>query len=203
MRFIQVYPQAPKKPITLRKLESFNTLNSLRRIDKSQQPVSFDPKRLRQWYTLDFDVYLKKYDYNLQRPFVWTLLQQQELIWSIFMGRPIPPMVFIQHNVERISSTNDKMLIIDGKQRLTAIYNYIDNKFPIIVDGEEVLYNDLDQKARYRINSFDLRVQLYYSYEGKDEITDDEKIIIFNHYNFAGTPQEEAHKKKLLGFIKK
>ena len=83
------------KQITLKKLESYNTINSLRRISKSQTAVSFDIRHLRKYYTIDTDVRLEKYGYNLQRPYVWTLLQQQELIWSIYMGRPVPPFVFI------------------------------------------------------------------------------------------------------------
>lgn len=31
-----------------------------------------------------------------------------------------------------------------------------------------------------------------------DPVTDDEMIIIFNFYNFTGTPQEESHRNKLL-----
>ena len=186
--------------ITLSKLESFNTLTSLRRIGKSQGTVTFEPMRFRKWYNVDIDVYLKKYDYNLQRPFVWTLLQQQELIWSIFMGRPIPPFVFIQHNEDDSALGAVTMMVIDGKQRLTTIFRFMDNEFPIIVDGEEVFFKDLDKMAQHRINFFDMRAQIYYSYKG-NPITDDEKIVIFNHYNFAGTPQEEEHKNRLRSFL--
>ena len=188
--------------ITLSKLESFNTLTSLRRIDKSQGTVSFEPIRFRNnWYNVDMDVYLEKYDYNLQRPFVWTLLQQQELIWSIFMGRPIPPFVFIHHASSRMNDNEPvTMQIIDGKQRLTTIFRYMDNEFPIIVDGEEVFFKDLDKGAQNRINFFYMHAKVYYSYK-ENPITDDEKIIIFNHYNFARTPQEEEHKNKLQSFL--
>lgn len=188
------------KQITLKKLESYNTLTSLRRIDKSQSAVSFDPVHFRKWYTVDTDIRLEKYGYNLQRPFVWTLLQQQELIWSVFMGRPIPPFVFIQHSDDRFGMEHITMQVIDGKQRLTSIFRYMDNEFPIIVDREEVFFKDLDKMAQHRINFFDLRAQIYYSYKN-DPITDDEKIVIFNHYNFAGTPQEEEHKNRLQGFL--
>lgn len=187
--------------IKLEKLESFNSLTSLKRIGKSQCIVSFEPRNLRKYYNIDTDVYLKKYGYNLQRPYVWTLLQQQELIWSIFMERPIPPFIFIQHSVDNVDMSNATMLVIDGKQRLITIFRYIDNEFPIIVDGEEIYFRDLDQMAQHKINCYDIRVQIYYSYQD-DPITDDEKIIIFNHYNFAGTPQEEEHKNKLQNLLK-
>ena len=187
--------------ITLSKLESFNTLTSLRRIAKSQETVSFEPIHFRKWYNVDMNIYLEKYDYNLQRPFVWTLHQQQELIWSIFMGRPIPPFVFIHHTSSRMNDNESvTMQIIDGKQRLTTIFRYMDNEFPIIVDGEEVFFKDLDKGAQDRINFCNMHVQVYYSYK-ENPITDDEKIIIFNHYNFAVTPQEEEHKNKLHSFL--
>ena len=41
----------------------------------------------------------------------------------------------------------------------------------------------------------------YYSYPD-NRITDDEKIQIFNFYNFTGTPQAEEHKIKLQGLLK-
>ena len=118
------------------------------------------------------------------------------------MDRPIPPLVFIKHNSSDDSISGDvTMMVIDGKQRLTAIFNYIGNKFPIFVEGKEIYFKDLDSMAQFRILGYDLRVQLYYSY-ANDPITDDEKIIIFNHYNFAGTPQEESHKNKIQSFLK-
>jgi hypothetical protein len=85
---------------------------------------------------------------------------------------------------------------------LGYIFRFIDNEFPIIVDGEDVYFKDLDTMAQNRLNSYSINVQIYYSYSD-DPITDDEKIIIFNHYNFAGTPQEEEHKNKLYGFLNK
>lgn len=187
--------------ITLSKLESFNTLKSLRRINSKNG--FFEPIRLRSnWYNnVDMDIYLEKYDYNLQRPFVWTLLQQQELIWSIFIGRPIPPFVFIHHVRSRMNDNESAIIqVIDGKQRLTTIFRYMDNKFPIIVDGEEVFFKDLDKRAQNRINFRSMPVEVYDSYK-EHPITDDEKIIIFNHYNFAVTPQEEEHKNKLNSFL--
>lgn len=189
------------KQITLQKLESYNTIKSLRRISKSQTAVSFDIRHLRKYYNIDTGVRLEEYDYNLQRPYVWTLLQQQELIWSIYMERPIPPFVFIQHSNERDLLGPTTMMVIDGKQRLITIFRFMDNEFPIIVDGEEVYFKDLDPKAQLRLNSYSINVQVYYSYSN-DPITDDEKILIFNHYNFAGTQQEEVHKSKLQSFLK-
>ena len=42
---------------------------------------------------------------------------------------------------------------------------------------------------------------VYYSYDD-NPITDDMKIILFNYYNFSGTPQTEEHKNMLKNLIK-
>ena len=38
------------------------------------------------------------------------------------------------------------MEVIDGKQRLTTVFDFINNKFSIIVDGNEVYFKDLIEK---------------------------------------------------------
>ena len=94
----------------------------------------------------DFDIFLPKYGFNLQRPYVWTLLQQQELIWSMILGRSIPPVIVILHE-------HRKFEVIDGKQRILTIKRFLNNEFPIIVDGEEVFYKDLGNDVQYQIQA--------------------------------------------------
>lgn len=144
----------------------------------------------------DFDIFLPKYGFNLQRPYVWTLLQQQELIWSMILGRSIPPVIVILHE-------HRKFEVIDGKQCILTIKRFLNNEFPIIVDGEEVFYKDLGNDVQYQIQARNSLVgEIYYSYDD-EKITDDQKITLFNFYNFAGTPQEEAHREKLLNVLNK
>lgn len=75
------------------------------------------------------------------------------------------------------------------------------NEFPIHYEGTEIYWNDLDNDAQYQVSvGVNLSYTVYYSYDD-DFITDDEKITIFNFYNFTGTPQEEAHRKKLINSL--
>lgn len=153
-------------------------------------------------YNYDFDVYLKKYGINLQRPYVWKRYQQQEFIMSILLEKPIDPIIVVQyvHDTNRENCTN---FIIDGKQRLMTIQKFGRNKFPITVDGNEVYYKDFDEKMKLyfqsRVNF--LSANVYYSYY-YDPITDDEMIALFNYYNFTGTPQAKKHKDMLESLVK-
>lgn len=154
-------------------------------------------------YTYDFDVYLPDYKINLQRPYVWEHHQQNEFILSLLLEKPIESFVVIQHVKDKDrSAENIIMLVIDGKQRMMTIQKFIHNEFPVVINGRDVYYKDFDDETRLffrsRVNS--LCADIYYSY-WNEPITDEQKVILFNYYNFAGTPQTEEHKNKLQALI--
>lgn len=65
----------------------------------------------------------------VQRSFVWERHRMSELIWSIIMGFPIPPVYS-----ERGSFDNDKVKVydvLDGQQRCTSIYKYLNDEFAL------------------------------------------------------------------------
>lgn len=65
----------------------------------------------------------------VQRSFVWEKHRMSELIWSIIMGYPIPPIY-----TERGESVNDKVKIydvMDGQQRNTTIYKFFKDEFAL------------------------------------------------------------------------
>ena len=65
----------------------------------------------------------------VQRSFVWEKHRMSELIWSIIMGFPIPPVYS-----ERGGAENDKVKVydvLDGQQRCTSIYKYISDEFAL------------------------------------------------------------------------
>ncbi len=152
----------------------------------------------------DFDVFLPKYGINLQRPYVWEYYQQNEFILSILLEKPIESFIAIHHFKDSLNREDCTVFVIDGKQRLLTIQKFIHNEFPIVVNGEKVYFKDFDDELKRffksRVNF--LTGDVYYSYENSDaEITDDMKIVLFNFYNFAGTPQTEEHKNKLQSLI--
>lgn len=142
---------------------------------------------------IDFDVYLESKQFNLQRPLVWTLMQKQELIWSILMGRPIP-------NISAINLFDNTWQIIDGKQRLSTILQFYTNKFPINIDGCDYTYKTIkeyDEEYHQVLTRFGINFD--YVFETKvGEFSDEFKINWFKFINFAGTPQDAEHMEKLL-----
>lgn len=65
----------------------------------------------------------------VQRSFVWERHRMSELIWSIIMGYPIPPIY-----AERGSTDNEKIKVydvMDGQQRNTSIYKFIKDEFAL------------------------------------------------------------------------
>lgn len=65
----------------------------------------------------------------VQRSFVWERHRMSELIWSIIMGYPIPPVYS-----ERGGNEDDKIKkydVLDGQQRCTSIYKYINDEFAL------------------------------------------------------------------------
>lgn len=74
-----------------------------------------------------------------QRKLVWTEPEKARLIESILKGFPIPLILF----AEREKTTPPTYEIIDGLQRLNAIFSFVENAFPI-----EKRYFDIEQFAR-------------------------------------------------------
>ena len=138
---------------------------------------------------IDFEVFLPSLNINLQRPLVWSLLQKQELIWSILMKRHIPRMAMF-------FDTKDTYQVIDGKQRLSAMLDFYDNKFKLNTSKGLLLFSELPKDYQTVIGGY------FFSYYVVNEdygnkITDSEKVEWFKFINFAGTPQDKKHMDKL------
>jgi len=139
---------------------------------------------------LDMEVFLPSYGVNLQREEVWTLQQKGGLIESILMNRSIPPLVLNIH-----IKKDDGIDVLDGKQRLTAIIQFLrgDVKFPIF--GDEWTFNELPEEYKKAILRWEICAR-----RGED-LTEEEMIQVFTSINFLGTPQDEQHKNRLLNMI--
>ena len=149
----------------------------------------------------DFDIYLPKYGVNLQRPYVWEDYQQSEYIISILQERPLDNIIVIQHEPDEGKIV---MQIVDGKQRLTTIQKFLLGEISVTINNKKVWWSDFDEDAKryFKSRLSCITAVVYYTYDD-DNLTDDDKIRLFNFYNFAGTPQTEEHKNMLKGFLNK
>lgn len=88
---------------------------------------------LNEWRALDKLNMTPKY----QRKSVWGTEQQSLLIDSILKNIPIPP-VFLRESIDRKGITSFE--VIDGKQRLTSIFKFIDNNLSTADDDNDALH---------------------------------------------------------------
>lgn len=142
--------------------------------------------------SLDFDIRLSS-GKNLQRGHVWSLKQKQELIMSVLIERRIPAFYFIHFRNDKHQTT---LKVLDGKQRLTALFEFVKDKFPINVLGEDYLYSELPEWAKSKVLNFDCTYHVIYEYEDT-LLSDKELVALFELLNFSGTPQDESHLTEL------
>jgi hypothetical protein len=71
-----------------------------------------------------------------QRKLVWSQQEKKDLVESILLQYPIPLVL--------LASQNDNYEIIDGMQRLNAIFGFIENVYSVFFDGSEKYFNIKD-----------------------------------------------------------
>lgn len=139
---------------------------------------------------------LKKYDYSppYQRPDnVWSESKKSFLIDSILKNFPIPPIFLHQHIDDQTGKTVYD--VIDGKQRLTAIIDYIENNISLPEDFTEdettielngSSFKDLDKSEFRNWKSNFWKYELSIEYVD----TDQREVVknIFDRLNRNGEP---------------
>ena len=140
---------------------------------------------------IDFDVYLPSRGMNLQRDFVWSIEQKRELIWSVLIRRNIPrmAMVNIVSDNKDISGTYQ---VIDGKQRLSTMIDFYNDKFNLIIDDKSYLFSELPTDYQSAVSKYMFPYYLVCE-EYPNQITDEDKITWFKYINYSGTPQDKKH----------
>lgn len=64
------------------------------------------------------------FDNVVQRSFVWDKKRKSDLIESLIIGYPIPP-IYAKRSEQKVYD------ILDGKQRLTTISLFLEDEFPL------------------------------------------------------------------------
>ena len=158
---------------------------------------------------IDFDVFLPSIGLNLQRKLVWSLDQKRELIYSILKSIPIGNasilrniFPFTKEEIDQLYKDKAecpdffKYQVIDGKQRLMTIIDFLGDIFKILIDEEYLYFSELPLEFKriiwgYNISSYEI------SMGWGVVMSDAEKIEWFQSVSFKGTPQEESHLAKL------
>jgi hypothetical protein len=135
---------------------------------------------------IDFDVYLPSRGINLQRPFIWKDYQKRELIMSILLQRDIPVIAIASY--ER--NDDEIKCIVDGKQRLGAFLDFIEDKFTINLEGEDFTCSKLKRLAP---DYYKAIVKFFIEGKIAYDLSEEQLIEWFKIINFAGTVQDQQH----------
>ena len=135
-------------------------------------------------------------DPDFQRNEVWSGRQKSELIESVVMGIPLP-LIYLAETME------GKLVIVDGRQRLTTFFRYLDNEFAlsglkIMTELNSCKFCDLENdvnKSKYaaEIEDFQLVIQII-KYPTPDRV----RFDIFDRVNRGGTPLNNQEMRNAL-----
>lgn len=130
-------------------------------------------------------------DPDFQRHDVWTPKQKSELIESILMGIPIPLMYLFEDK-------NGKKQVVDGRQRIGAILNFLDNEFKlknlrILSQLNECNFKDLEPKLQGVFEDY----QLFF-YIIQPPTPERVKYDIFDRVNRGGTSLNKQEMRNAL-----
>lgn len=131
---------------------------------------------------------------EFQRNSVWPRPAKAYLIDTILNDKPIPIFFF-----ERATSPQTGLTtysVIDGQQRLRAIFEFLDDRFKLTQSKNRSFYNkkfsDLPTELRNRILNYDLTIEDLSGYS-LDDIVD--MFVRMNRYVVKLSPQEMRHAK--------
>lgn len=122
-----------------------------------------------------------------QRGDVWGTTRRRNLIKSLILGIPIPSIVI---NDRFSANTGEEVVVIDGKQRVTSILMFMENKLTVpgswfgYVD-EWVTFDDLDIVEKRQFRNCTIGIS-----EGQLKTIEDE-MMVFDLINFGGLRQGE------------
>lgn len=130
--------------------------------------TSFSINHYFKWYTN------KKLNMDppYQRNVVWQINKKRAFIESIMMGCPIPSLMF---SLDK----DNKYTVLDGKQRLTTIVEFVSNKFSIEIGDKDVYFATLDDKVKIPFMNKHLPASL------TEGLTLDNEATIFERINRA------------------
>ena len=128
---------------------------------------------------------------EFQRNKVWDVTRMSLLIESLMLKIPLPSFYFQEDN-------DGNKQVIDGLQRLSSIYSYINGEFRLrglqyLTDFNGVLYHDLPKKYRTRIEETQLAVNTLDS-----RCHDLVKFDVFRRVNTGGVPLNSQEIRNIM-----
>lgn len=139
----------------------------------------------------DFDVYLPSIKENLQRPQCWNVEMKKRFIFSVLLGKYVPPISLVYIETDE----HEKVEVIDGKNRILSLLEFRNNDFPIEINGQAVWFMDYETTFTRRLKHLTSNRLMSYNYK---PVSDLEKIKLYQLSSFEGVPQDKGRDLYLL-----
>ncbi len=167
-------------------------------ITKAFKPRAFSISDLYDWYTQSPSQLVL--NPKFQRRAVWTPQSKSYLINTIIMGLPMP-IFFLRQRTDPQSMKTIRE-VVDGQQRLRAIFDFIDNGFSLRKAQNEQYggqyFSELPEEVRSDILDYELTVNVLVDLEDKDVL---DIFARLNSYGVRLNPQELIN-AKYFGYFK-
>jgi hypothetical protein len=142
-------------------------------------------------------------DFNppYQRGMVWDIEDKQLLIDSIFRGADIGKFVFLtrEHETKKNADGQQETLplyeILDGKQRLSALIEFVYDGFTY----NGLRFSQMSESDRRFITNYSVNIAEI----PKESMSEADILRLFIRLNTAGKPQDPDHLKKLQAELEK
>lgn len=153
-----------------------NAPSSSINLEKADRSLS----EFKRWYD-EGDLVL---DPEWQRNYVWNRRQASKLIESFLLSIPVPVVYFSR-------TQNQKYEVIDGLQRLTAVFDFLSGEFAltgldILKDINGKKFGSLDRSHQRALRNSTLR-----SFELSSETDPNMHFLVFERLNTGGTKLNE------------
>ncbi|PCJ22002.1 MAG: hypothetical protein COA96_14980 [SAR86 cluster bacterium] len=131
---------------------------------------------------------------QFQRQKVWSTKKQQYFIDTILKGWGVPKMYFLV--LSKKGSATNLYACVDGKQRLTAIYNFLGDELSLNTEYSGIhggkKYSELTEKTQDQFDEYQIDI------EEVSEATNDEISELFKRLQ-GGTPLNSGEKLMAVG----
>ena len=140
---------------------------------------------------------------DYQRPAVWSQAQKQLLMDTILRGYDIPKFYW-----RKISSSPDNYEVVDGQQRLRAIWEFVEGKYRLSKTTDKIgdydiaglLYSDLPDDLRINFDTYNLDVVII-TESDKDEVRE-MFLRLQNGTSLKAQEKRNAMPGKMRDFVK-
>ena len=131
-----------------------------------------------------------------QRGLCWNIEQKKSYITNIFneMASCNPTIIEFYSEDYKIKVYE----ILDGKQRLTTLFDFINNKFPILYANQEIYFNDLIDEDKTFLLYLNVNYTRIMPIKLNTNVSLKDRLEIFLEVNYKGTRMSDSHLEKVL-----